>query len=90
MLLGIFEQGKFLFGVNISEFSSEPMPYDAVSGGPQKVGAEHEGLLAAVEFMKPILDKYIKKECTREAMAVEKKTKYAEHLAEKKSEASRS
>ena len=33
------------------------MPYDVVSGAPQKVGAEHEGLQAAVGFMKPILEK---------------------------------
>ena len=47
------------------------MPYDAVSGAPQKVGGEHEGVLAAIAFMKPILETYIKKESTRESMAVE-------------------
>ena len=59
LLLGIFEQGKFLCGINVSEFSEEDMPIDSTSGAPMKVGEHHEGLKKTVLFLTPIVTAYI-------------------------------
>ena len=84
LLLGIFEQKKFVCGLNISGFSETDMPIDATSGAPMKVDAEHAGLQKAKAFLTPIVQQYVDLKCTREEMISEKKRKYTEHLAEKK------
>ena len=71
LMLSVYEQTKWLCGVNVKEFGEEALPYDD-NGRPMKVDGEHASLKTAMAMLQPLAEKFAANEVSRDDLCTEK------------------